>query len=426
MSISETGLQSLPPATMYRQNALSILLFLCTAFAFLLRFSVSPQLLNLVVHYTSVGGAFIEKLHFGTYAIFLLLPLALFSRKIVLRGDEIGTFKALLLYSALMAVLVPYLFSVGRASSSGFIIDTYVAAGAAGLLMLAQDSGSRRALGNVVLVMLIVSAAIGIVEAVTKHRLLLYNLDELQFRPIGLAAHPLALGAFSATAIGFVMLTHWRIWVRLAAAFILLIGVAASGARFALLMAGVEVLLLLLFVRWPQLSRRQELRAKFVAFIFAVVTGAALVVVLLAGGLLSRFNGSIFDENFFARVTIYRVFEFVSWKQIIFGMNDKDLLDIVHEKLHLPYIESTPVVLILLFGLPVALLFIVLVFWMLLRLLRHAPLQAWIATITFLLAALSNNALSSKTPEMTMIVVLLIAFSSQAKQAERPPSTVPD
>lgn len=418
MNYSAIGPDGSFPAGLRRQNALSLVLFLAAAFAILLRLTVSPQLLNMVVNYTADQGAFYEKLHFGTYAIFLLLPVVLFSRPIVLRGDEIGMFRALMRYSALMFVLVPYLFVIGRAGSSGFIIDTYLAAGAAGLIMLSLDAPSRRALGDVVVVMLIVSAMIGIIEAVTQQRFLPYPLRELQFRPIGLSAHPLALGAFCATGIGFVTLTRWRIWMRLAAILALYVGCAAAGARFALLAASVEIVLLLLFVRWPRLSPRQELKGKMAALLITAVLGMALVGVLASGGLLNRFSGSLFDENFMARVTIYRVFDYASWKDILFGMNDKALLAIVREKLHLPYIESTPVFMTMLFGLPIALLFAIVVFWVLFRLLRGAPLPAWIATVTFLAAALSNNALSSKTPEMIMITVLLLAYKAKVPPAQ--------
>eukprot|EP01035_Chromulina_nebulosa_P057784 gene57784-79170_t len=251
-----------------------------------------------------------------------------------------------------MLVLVPYLFIIGRAGSSGFIIDTYLVAGVAALVMLALDPGSRRALGDVVLVMLVVSAAIGIVEALTQQRFLPYALNEAQFRPIGLTAHPLALGAFSATAIAFVMLTRWRIWLRVCAVAVLFVGCAASGARFALLLGCAEVLALLLLVRWPHLPRRQEVVGKLIALLIVFVAGSVLLTVMFAGGLLNRFGGTLFDENFMARVTIYRVFNYVGWKEILFGMSDKDLLAIVRGSLHLPYIESAPVVLTLLFGLP--------------------------------------------------------------------------
>jgi hypothetical protein len=395
-----------------RQNAQMLLFFLCAAFAFILRFGISPQLMNKVVNYTEENGAFYEKLHFGTDLIFLLLPLVLFGQTFVLRGEEISLFKALTRYCIVVFALVPYLLLTGRAQSAGFILDTYLVAGVAGLIMLALNREVRRKLGDITVIILIISAAIGIVEAVTHHRIFPYDRIELTFRPVGLSVHPLALGAQCALAIGFVALARWPIWLRVAAILLLFIGCAASGARVALLLTGVEIVMLMTFVRWPRLSLRDERKAKLVVWLLTIVGGTALIAVLAAGGLLSRFGKTLFDENFMARVTIYKVFDFVDAKQIVFGMKADDLISIVNNQLHLPAIESAPVVIILLFGLPIALAFAALVVWMLLKLLRRAPLPGRIATVTFLLAAMSNNTFSSKTPELTMIVVLLLAYRS--------------
>lgn len=392
-----------------------MLLFLAVAFTFLIRFNISPQIMNRVVNYTDDGGSFIEKLHVGTYAMFLLLPLAFFARPFTLRGEEIGKFRVLLRFSIMMAALVPYLFIAGRAGSSGFIIDTYLVASAAGLIMLTFDDNARHALGDIVLGMLILSALIGIMEAVTHIRVLPYDLNELQFRPIGLANHPLALGSLCATAIGFVVLARWPVWVRLLAAFILFVGCAASGARFALLLGGVELMALVLFTRWQGLTPRRALKAKLIVFLITLVLTAALITAMSAGGLLNRFGGSLFDENFMARVTIYRVFDYVSWGDIMFGINVKELLEIVNQKLHLPYIESAPVVITLLLGLPVALFLAWLLVWMLFNMLRGAPGAAWIGTITYVLTALSNNALSSKNPEIAILLVLLAAYGGRTR-----------
>jgi len=68
----------------------------------------------------------------------------------------------------------------------------------------------RRGIGNVVLVLLLLSALIGIVEAATTTRLFPYYANELVFRPVGLADHPLTLGMMCAMAIGFVASTRWR------------------------------------------------------------------------------------------------------------------------------------------------------------------------------------------------------------------------
>jgi uncharacterized membrane protein len=63
------------------------------------------------------------------------------------------------------------------------------------------------------------------------------------------------------------------------------------------------------------------------------------------------------------------VFSYVSWNEILFGMGPNDLLKIVNEKLNLPYIESAPVTISLLFGIPIALVFAAAFFWLLYRLL---------------------------------------------------------
>jgi len=97
---------------------------------------------------------------------------------------------------------------------------------------------------------------------------------------------------------------------------------------------------------------------------------------------------------------------------VMFGMSGTDLIQIVTEKLGLPTIESAQVVIVMLFGLPVALLFAWLVFWMIWRMLRYADLAAWIGVAATLAAALSNNTLSSKTPVVMMMMVLVMAYNS--------------
>ena len=418
MSYPAVGPDQSVPAGNRRQNALTLLLVLGMAFALAVRIIVSPMLMDSVVSYTAEGGAFYEKLHFGTYLIFLMLPLTLFSRPFQLRDAEIDRFKALLWYCLALIATVAVLFLSGRAGASVFLIDTYLTSGAAGLIVLALGADSRRVLAEFVLVILILSAVIGIGEALTQKRLLPYDLVELTFRPLGLSEHPLALGALCATAVGFVALTRWRIWVRVAAIFVLFVGCAASGARFALLLTVAEILVLLVFLPWPRLSPRQARRAKTIVLLLTLAGGAIMVGLLAGTGLLSRFNETLFDENFYARLTVYQVFSMVGWQELLFGMPPADLLALVNEKLNLPFIESAQVVIGLTFGIPLALVFTWIFGWIMWRLLRGAPLAAWIGTATFLLAALSNNTLSGKQPIMTIVFVLLLALALPRQSRE--------
>ena len=393
-----------------RQNALALLFFVLTLAALALRFVFSAEMMNGLVDYTSdTGGALYEKLHFGTYAIFALLPLVLFTRPVFLRGDEIQKFRDLVRYCGLMLLLIVFMIATGRASSSGVFIDSYLVAGVAGLVVLAQNATLRRRIGDTVLVISVVSALIGVFEAATQTRVLPYAANEEVFRPIGLSDHPLTLGLMCAASIAFVAMTRWPVWLRIAAIFVLFVGTAAAGARFALLLAGAEVLVLLVIVPWnlPPLAER---KAKLAALIFTLVVGAGLIAVLAAGGFLSRFSDGVVDANFYARTDIYRIFDYVTWREILFGGDLNAILRIVNEKLNLPYIESTPVYLTFQIGAILALTFAGIVFWMFWRLLRHQPRPAWIGTAIFLAAALSNNTLSSKTPVVTIFVVLLCCF----------------
>lgn len=403
-----------------RQNALAILFLLTTAGVLLFRLIMTPYLMNMIMNYTSEGGPFYAKFHLGTYAIAVTLLAALFSRPFLLADDDISFFRALVRYAALIGALLCYLIIAGRLGATGFLVDTYLAAVLVALLMVTQNEQSRRIIGTMVLLVLITSAVIAIGEALTHRRVMPFSEGEPVFRATGLSGHPLALGAHCAIAMGFVPLTRWRIWVKTATIFVLFIGCAAAGARLALMLSAVEIILLLLFVRWPKLSPRHEREAKFIALLFTLCCGVALIGMLFAGGFLSRFANFAADENSMARVRIYQIFSYVSWKAILTGMDPTDLLALVNEKLGLPFIESAPVVIIMLLGLPAAIVFMFIVIRYVLRLLRRAPAAARIAAATFILIDLSNNALATKTPDIILLTILIVGFRSATPVSSKP------
>jgi hypothetical protein len=418
LSYSATGPEA-QDAGSRRQNALSILFLFVTIFAFAVRFCVAPEMMNQVMEYTTKLGSFYEKLHLGTYAIFLLLPVALLSRPIQLRGHDIRRFKDLLRYSAIMVLLIVLMMALGRSSAAGLILDTYLVAGAAGLIVLSMTPQMRRIVGDAVLWMSLVSAVIGILEFITHTRLQPYDLHEDVFRPTGLADHPLTLGLMGAASIGFVLMTGWKPWLKIAAVGVLFISTATAGARFALLLASAEIVAAVLIVPWTKLTPRHERQAKVAVLLLVLALGVALFAVLAAGGALSRFSSGIVDENFFARTDIYKIFDYVGWREIVFGADLEGIIKIVNEQLKLPFIESAPVYLTFLFGAPVAIGFAIALFWLFLRLLQHVARPAWIGSAVFFAAALSNNTLSSKTPVVAIFLVLIVAYANVVP-AKRP------
>lgn len=404
------------------RNAAAILFVLLTTGVLLFRLFMTPHLMNMIVPYTSEGGPFYSKFHFGTYFIAFLLVLSLFTRQIPLRGDDVPLLGFLLRQIGLMSGLLVYVVLISRIGATGTIVDTYLAACFAAVLMLTNSPQGRRAIGTFILMVMILGAVIAIGEAIIQKRLMPFTESEPSFRATGLAGHPLSLGAQCVLAIGFVTQTRWRIWIKAGAVLVVLLGCAASGARTALILASAEVMLLLLFVRWPKLSLQDQRKAKLVAFVFAMVSGVGLVAVLMAAGLLDRFQGAIADGNFMARIDIYRTFGFVSWKDIFFGMDARVLLATVNEKLRLPYIESAPVLIVLAIGLPAAIFLTGVVICFVVRLLRGSALPAKIAVTMFLIADLSNNALATKTGDVVLLTVLVLAFRPRPEQLALRPS----
>lgn len=409
MSYSASGPDDRAAGEARRHNAISLVLTLAVLFAFIVRVLVNDEMMNHLVEYTSEGGAFYEKLHFGTYAILLLLPVALFSRPIYLEGHDIRRFKDLVRFCLVLIALIVLLILMRRVSAGGLLVDTYLVAGAAGLIMLALPRDGRRFIGDALLLLNLLSAVVGILEFATRTRFLPSPLVELTFRPNGLAGHPLNLGMISAASLAFVPLTTWKPWAKVSVMLLFLVGTAAAGARFSLVLAVLEVLALVLFVPWG-MPAQTERKAKLGVLVLVVVGGLGLFAILAAGGALQRFEGGIVDENFFARTNIYSIFSYVRWQDIMFGTDMEAILKIVNDKIGLPFIESSPVYFTFLLGAPLAIVVFGLLFWIYWRLLQHMPRPAWIGIAVFLASALSNNTVSSKTPVLTLFVVLILAY----------------
>lgn len=393
-----------------RQNAVELAFLLLTVTALLLRLFVPNLLLDLFVSYTSEGGNFLVKFHLAAYAIVLVLFGSLFARPFVLQGSDIALFKSFIVCSGLIVCLTAFIVVTNGFGATGFLIDTYLIAMLAGLLLISQSREARYRIGEIILIVMILSAALGIVEMVFQQRLMPFSEGEPVFRPTGLTGHPLSLGSQTVLAIGFLTLTRWRLWIKVAIVLVLFVGLAAAGARLAMLAGAAQIVLLLYFSSWSGLSKQQEKKIKFFAILFVLILGSVLIVGLFAAGFLSRFGGSLFDENFMARVRIYQVFSLVTWRDIFSGMDANVLLALVREKLDLPFIESAPVYIILTLGLPAALGFTYIIVKYFRALLMEVPVQAKIAGLTYIIVNLSNNGLATKTPDIIFLTVLVVAF----------------
>jgi hypothetical protein len=116
---------------------------------------------------------------------------------------------------------------------------------------------------------------------------------------------------------------------------------------------------------------------------------------------------------------VYEVFQYVSWKDILAGMDAADLLQIVNEKVGIQHIESALVYFVMLMGLPMAILFILIIVSYMRCLLTGTATAAKIGVVLILLVDLTNNALATKSVDVLIISILLVGLGRVPARPQR-------
>jgi hypothetical protein len=394
------------------ENNPSLIRFLFGLFVVLtvMRLLLTPNLVDMVDNYTADQGSIIEKIHPVNYGFAVVALAVLLTVRIEFAPWELRIVRAFIVLTMVIATICALMLLLGRSGSAGYLIDTYVFACVAGALMFAFPPAWRRSAGNVILIFLIISSLIAIGEFVTRHRLMPYSAEELTFRPTGLLGHPLVLGLCNAVAICFVMETRWPPLGKFFANAILLIGAFAAGARLASIVAALVAIIIVLMADFPTVARQQRLQFKILIMIGIMLAVPLLIAGLVAAGFVDRFENGLFDESAMARVNIYRVFELVSWNEILFGTDIEMVRRLALERFGLEFIESSLIIFIFQFGLIGTLVFLLFLGRTFFVLTAGAQRNVVLATFAFLIIALGNNGLSSKTAMIVMMFMLVIAF----------------
>ncbi|MCC6778991.1 MAG: hypothetical protein IT537_20585 [Hyphomicrobiales bacterium] len=385
-----------------------VLVLLCSLV--LLRFALNANVLDNVIKYSAEGGSIVEKIHPSTYGLTALLAVLLVSFRIELGAWELRVLRSLLWLIGIIVSLSAFMAAAGRSGSAGYLIDSYVSACIAGFLMLAVPPALREKVGTVLIAFVTLSALVALGEVASQRRLLPYWATESSFRPTGLTEHPLMLGLFNATVISFVPLTRWHPIAKVAAIAVLLLSTLASGARLASLGALASAFAVLLLSEWPSVPRRKVLQLKLLALIGAATAVPIGLLALLQLGLLDRFQEGLFDDSAMARVNIYGLFGLASWNELLWGADIAYMRRLAFEHFELEYIESSLVMFVFQFGLIGAAVFLAFLARTFVVLSAGGGSLVTLGTCMFFVMASSNNALSSKSPNVLLITLLIIAF----------------
>lgn len=380
----------------------------------LIRLLLTDPILNGVISYSDEGGSLVEKIHPATYGMVLLLVFSLLRFRIEMTAMEARIARQLLILVGVIIGLSVTLQAIGRSVSMGYLLETYICACLIGILMLTLAPSHRLAIGQLVICYIAVNSVLAIVEKATSMRLLPYPYEEDSFRPTALTAHPLHIGLIHAGTVVFILGTRWSAAVKGGLVLLVVLGTFASGARTGAIFSGLAAVAGLMVTPMGARSFEGRMRLKTLIILGLLAGGPLLLLIADSAGFLERFYGGYFDENAKARVDVYKVFEWVSTNEILFGTDLIRIREMVFERLGL-LIESSVVVFVFQFGLFGAILFAATIIWTLLRAAWGRELRSFIAVGAFLATASSNDAMSGKHAYFMLMIVMLLAFRNEGR-----------
>ena len=395
------------------------LLALALTGAVMVRVFISGAVLNSVYPYSDFGGTIVEKIHPGSYLLFLLFPLFLpwqLSRPYVRRA----VFANGILTGAVIAVGVASVWR-GGATSAGFLIDATLIAPVAGLSILSLSRSHRRLLAVTVLVGLAINSAVVFAELALQRHLLPYSLTEEIFRPAGILGHPLLSGLSSAAAIPIFFAVFRSRLIKWSGALLMFATCLACGARTASAVGAATFLLSAVASgMYARPGGRFDPTEFVLTAVMLLLCLPLLLVLFLHSPTADRLAGGLMgDESVMSRISVYEALHFLSPDEFLFGVAYDHAQNILLEGVKLQRVESPIVSSVFMFGAVNTVLLGVGYLLFFTGLFRSCGRFAKIAIVAFVIVGLSNNTLTTKSPALLLIAVLAVATDEHARPGPR-------
>lgn len=403
-------------------SAIDKLLFAGRMLTTVLLFTISPlALVALDWQYYDTGGSFVDKFHPATIIAFGLIALPFlatrnpFSAAIDFAGRNLDLAPFVL---AIFLVLVYAGQVLGQ--SVTIFIETFLGPVAVFVLFSGTDEYSRRALARAIHVLLFANALLAFYEVMSGFRLapLVINGEVLTEEPraTSLLGHPLGNAMIAGAYVIILALGGGRDLpapLRTPAFLIALSSLVPFGGR-----AATATCLLTLFVvaanRIVDFTRGGSLSK--LRLLSVLVMGPVCLLGLVSAyelGWLDTLLNRLADDEGSAgtRIVMFELFDHFSFAELFFGP-DPRLLDTWTKIYGLEYgIESFLVAFVLLYGLLSALVFFPCLFYFLYQVVEATGSKTtWYVIFYFVVVALTSVSLSSKSPILSIFVVLIMTL----------------
>lgn len=390
--------------------------------ALILYYVMPANLLVLLgIPYNVPGGALPFKFHPGSYLIALAFVATM------VRRDPMGQFVALSRqfpalagYALMLIGIMVYTTIRFGTGGVGFFIDTlFIPSLLVALLYLSPDTYRQR-LFYWILGLTLVNAMLGIVESATQWRLLPYMIGDEEvvedfFRSAALTSHPLESAQRTVPVLFacLILPVGWRIPCLL----VLFLSLFAFGSR------GAFGAALLFMSTWAGYAAFRAMVASRLDIRWLIWASLLLPLVLAAGGysawkldLGARIFEKLFwDDSAASRLESVQLLDELTLGQFLFGAGTDGLAQLIDAKGGYFNIENFWVVLLIQLGIFAFVPFALGLIGLMVSVARKGPTPVRLAAFVYLLLASSNDALSHKSPNLSLLLATLIGATAVAR-----------
>jgi len=375
-------------------------------FTFFSSFILGGYLLeNLGIQYVSEGGNPLVKIHITTYILLFAVTLLTLKK---------GLFKPLSNLKELKTTWIVSFFCIGsviiygllRFGTSGmaYLVDTMVAPILAIYLLSQLSHTYKNKLLRLLACLLFINSLIAILEFILGNTLMQVEfLSFSHFRSTALLTHPLN-NALITAALAPILMNHTRI-PYLIYFTVVTLALFAFGGRAAtgIFILGVFILVapkIPTFVTTGvRVSKMRFAILQALAFFALIFTSLIVMFTPIGSRILSKLH---IDGSAQARFDVFIILEQLSPSEWIFGAS-KSLLDNIAFYIEIDVIENYLIGWIVSFGLISTLLLIVSCYTLPVKLVKNHSIKIGVCLTVFIIASLTNNALTTKTPALFLL-----------------------
>ena len=347
----------------------------------------------------------------STWLLLIIGSIYLFTKKKLIKNYEISFLIFCFIYTFFNTIILQ------RSANLVIIINSFIAPIFISLLAKNIPSAKKN-IYKIILLYFIAECGVAISERIFSENFLIaasettfmdmsMSHDE-GFRSASIHGHPLQGALMVSVIMGFIYIANIKIRNKIALLILGCMALLSFNTRSSICFWGGMLTLLLLQIIF---SKKYTVTNKLSSFFLLSIAAIGLWYLLQSGWGGRLLELSLFDEDSAqARIDVFQMFNFISFKQILWGISEKDIINIM-SKSGIGIIENYWISYILSFGLICTLIFATFVFLCLKPLFKNiATIKIIISVGSFLIISSTNNSMLSGVPALILLVLCVYSF----------------